>query len=258
MQKKSTSEGECLYCKKKVGKTSMTKHLVTELKSKETSGKAKLGKSFLVKVEPNKKYYGANGFFLYLWMDGNDTMSDIDYFLRNIWLECCGHMSAFRNPKKKRGGGMWDMFEAMELMENGEMEEEAGEISNRKLKDALYKNLVLGYEYDFGSSTYLTLTVAEEFSVAAVAKEMLLSRNEPLEILCSECGKEPAVKICIADGGGFCPKCAKKHAKECEDFAEYAAMPVVNSPRMGVCAYTGGTIDKKRDGVFVVENKPIS
>jgi hypothetical protein len=28
-------------------------------------------------------------------------------------------------------------------------------------------------------------------------------------------------------------------------------MPVVNSPRMGVCAYMGGSIDKQRDGVYV-------
>jgi hypothetical protein len=49
----------------------------------------------------------------------------------------------------------------------------------------------------------------------------------------------------------FCEKCAKKHAEKCEDFKEYAAMPVVNSPRMGVCDYMGGCIDTERDGVFV-------
>jgi hypothetical protein len=49
----------------------------------------------------------------------------------------------------------------------------------------------------------------------------------------------------------FCDKCAKKHAKKCEDFEDYAALPVVNSPRMGVCAYEGGCIDTERDGAFV-------
>lgn len=49
----------------------------------------------------------------------------------------------------------------------------------------------------------------------------------------------------------FCKKCAKQHVKTCSDFADYAAMPVVNSPRMGVCAYDGGSIDKKRDSIFV-------
>ncbi len=28
-------------------------------------------------------------------------------------------------------------------------------------------------------------------------------------------------------------------------------MPVINSPRIGVCAYEGDTIDTKRDGAFV-------
>ena len=30
--------------------------------------------------------------------------------------------------------------------------------------------------------------------------------------------------------GFFCDDCAEKHTKECEDFADYAKMPVVNSP----------------------------
>ena len=34
---------------------------------------------------------------------------------------------------------------------------------------------------------------------------------------------------------------------ECSDFDDYASMPVVNSPRMGVCGYEGGSIDLERD-----------
>jgi hypothetical protein len=75
-----------------------------------------------------------------------------------------------------------------------------------------------------------------------------------LEWLCDECEKEIATQICIVhtwNGDGFfCNKCAKKHAKECSDFEDYAAMPIVNSPRMGVCAYNGGRIDTERDGVL--------
>jgi hypothetical protein len=70
-------------------------------------------------------------------------------------------------------------------------------------------------------------------------------------------GKSYSVKveICTVHNWGedslFCDKCAKKHAKKCPDFEEYASMPVVNSPRMGVCAYTGGVVDEERDGVFL-------
>jgi hypothetical protein len=239
-------------------KKSIAEHLVSELKEKEMVWIGKEGKSFFVEVEPDRHYYGANGFFLCLWIDGEDTMEDIDRFLRGIWLECCGHMSAFYDHETRRKEDDWNPLKAMELLNRGDMkeyaammEEEAGEIpKNRKAADVLRKDLTLEYEYDFGSTTYLSLNIIEEFSIPAVVENMLLSRNAPLEILCQECEQAPAVELCSADGGAFCAKCAKKHAEECEDFADYAAMPVVNSPRMGVCAYDGGSIDQKRDKVF--------
>jgi hypothetical protein len=73
-------------------------------------------------------------------------------------------------------------------------------------------------------------------------------------MMCVTCGIEPATQMCSVciynEDAKFCDKCAKKHAKKCEDFADYASLPVVNSPRVGVCCYTGGSIDKERDGVY--------
>ena len=40
------------------------------------------------------------------------------------------------------------------------------------------------------------------------------------------------------------------YAAENADEFEYAGMPVVNSPRMGICGYEGGTIDTDRDGIY--------
>ncbi|MDR1878106.1 MAG: hypothetical protein LBQ64_00905 [Bacteroidales bacterium] len=126
---------------------------------------------------------------------------------------------------------------------------------NRKAKTVFHKDLKLEYEYDFGSTTMLSLNVVEEYQVKADKKIVLLSRNEPLELLCDLCKKEPATQICTVHGWDedslFCDKCAKKHAKKCPDFDDYASLPVVNSPRMGVCCYAGGSIDVERDGVFV-------
>lgn len=217
----------------------------------------------MVKVESDPKW-SSSSYFLSLWIDGKAAMEDIDGFLRNIWLECCGHMSAFTNPKnRQQGGGIWNFFEAEELLAKGKlkqyeklMEDTSGEVPmSRKAEKVLDKGLKLRYEYDFGSSTMLVLTVVEEYPVRADEEVVLLSRNEPLEWLCDTCKKETATQICTVHGWDedslFCGKCAKKHAKECEDFKEYAAMPVVNSPRMGVCAYEGGAIDAERDGVFV-------
>jgi hypothetical protein len=171
-------------------------------------------------------------------------------------------MSAFTNPANKQRSGMSDFFYAEELLEQGKqkeyekfMEETNGEIPmSWKVSKVFHKDLKLDYEYDFGSSTNLQLTVIDEYPIKADKKIVLLSRNEPLEWLCDTCKKEPATQICTVhdwdDDSYFCDKCAKKHAKKCSDFKEYASMPVVNSPRMGVCAYEGGAIDVERDGVF--------
>jgi len=253
-------EGECLYCKEKFLKAGINRHLQKHLAEKVKGNKP--GKSFLLKIETNPKWE-SSVYFLSLWVDGETTIGDIDTFLRRIWLECCGHMSSFTNPKNKRKGGMWNFFEAENLLAKGKtkdyekmMEEANGEIPNsRKVKAALAKNMKIEYAYDFGSTTELQLTVLEEYPVKADEDIVLLSRNEPLEILCENCGKEPATQICSVclgnEKNAFCKKCAKQHAKTCSDFADYAAMPVVNSPRMAVCGYEGGTIDKQRDGVFV-------
>ena len=250
MQEKIKSEGKCLFCGKTFAKAGINRHLATHLKEKTGMP----GISFFVKVETDKSW-GTTPYFLTLWIDGETKMKELDTFLRDIWLECCGHLSAFRMPQKTGNSG-WDFFETMEPMINGNPNEDLeGEIPmSRSAKDALYKGLVLDYEYDFGSSTQLSITVVDKYSMKADKKIVLLSRNEPLQIACAKCGKAPATQICTVcmydDSAEFCEKCAKKHAKECEDFADYASMPVVNSPRMGVCDYTGGTIDKERDGVY--------
>ena len=260
MEEKIKSEGKCLFCGKTFAKAGINRHLATHLSEKTASGKD--GKSFFVKVETAKNW-GTTPYFLSLWIDGEAIVKDLDLFLRDIWLECCGHMSAFIDPKRPRGGhGMFDMMDAYELLDQGKVaeyeqmaEEIAGHVPmSRKIKDALCKGMILNYEYDFGSTTALSITVMDEYQAAADEEIVLLSRNEPLKIMCSDCGKSSAVELCSVcmyeEEAVFCEKCAKKHSKKCEDFADYAAMPVVNSPRMGVCAYEGGCIDEERDGVF--------
>lgn len=260
MEKKLKSEGKCLFCNETFSKTTINRHLQKHLQEKALHNKP--GKSFLLKIElsPN---WGTAGYFLSLWVDGKALIGDIDEFLRAIWLECCGHMSSFVNLEhKKQRGSMWDFFEAEKLLKNGQtkeyekmMEDTNGEIpQSRKIKDALYKNMVLEYQYDFGSTTELKISVIAEYSSVADKNIVLLSRNEPLNIICDSCKVATAIELCTAHQWGeesmFCAKCAKKHAKKCDDFNDYSSFPVVNSPRMGVCGYTGGSIDKKRDVPF--------
>lgn len=234
------SIGKCVFCNADFKKAGITKHLNAHL------AKEKVGKndevSFHIKIEDDPRFGGY--FFLNLWVDGEIFMSDIDDFLRKIWLECCGHMSAFTNPKEVKRYSMFDI---------DERESDADEMMTSATKEILTKGMKLKYEYDFGSTTTLQLTVAEQYSVRVPNGIILLSRNEPLEIMCEVCQSTPASQICTTcyEPNTFCSKCAKQHAKNCEDFADYSALPVVNSPRMGICAYEGGVIDKKRDGIFV-------
>ena len=248
MEELIESKGKCLFCEKTFTKAGINRHLAKHLTEKVTEGVT--GKSFFVKVETNKRW-GSTPYFLSLWIDSEAKMKDLDTFLREIWLECCGHLSTFSYPHNKRRGFGMDFFNLFGKAGKGY----EGEISmNKKVKDILYKALALEYEYDFGTTTKLSITVIDEYPVKTDMKIVLLSRNEPLEIICSTCGKAPAIQICTScsykEEVMFCDKCATKHAKKCKDFNGYASLPVVNSPRMGECGYEGGTIDVERDGVF--------
>jgi hypothetical protein len=116
---------------------------------------------------------------------------------------------------------------------------------DRSLFVPLRKVLKVGqkfsHEYDFGSTTYLNLRVMSEREGVVSDEDdpvNVLARNVPPTILCRVCG-QPATKV--AAGGyydvetnAYCSKCAGRS----EDF-----LPVVNSPRVGVCGYVGGRWD---------------
>ena len=274
------SQGKCLFCGKMFSKRAISRHLATHLAKKEVSPPN--GVSFHIKVE-NDKRYGSGPYFLNLLVDGEATLHDIDLFLRHIWLECCGHMSDFTVKGQQKEFG-WSAFyddddeelDDEELddddlddddlddddLDDDDLDDEDDDEDDENqvpLREILSKGLEIIYKYDFGSTTELLITVYGEYSFKADEDIVLLSRNEPLEILCEKCHKKPATQICTAciytNESAFCDSCAKNHAKTCEDFSEYAALPVVNSPRMAICAYSGGTIDIERDGPFVMKPK---
>ncbi len=237
------SEGVCLFCKKNFAQQGIIRHLSTHLTKMEGDGKQKRGFSFLVHVKVTEM-------FLALWVDGSTSFDELDFFLRKIWLECCGHMSAFVDPK-----GSY-IHPKDENADDWFFEPNPNEVPmGMEVEQVFTKGKKLRYEYDFGSTTQLDIQVKGIYNIAASDPIVLLSRNEPLKLLCHSCGKKAATDICIEHSWEgpewfFCPKCAKKHAKTCDAFEDYARMPVVNSPRMGVCAYEGGDIDKERDGVY--------
>jgi predicted RNA-binding Zn-ribbon protein involved in translation (DUF1610 family) len=162
-----------------------------------------------LKVEgrENKNYW------LFIDIEVTDTLFELDLFLRNIWLECCGHMSAFYASK----------YEEVEM---------SLELSSFSIGEKLL------HEYDFGTTTETVITIVGETKREIHGDSVrLLARNVPPEFSCSSCG-EPATWICNeclyeSDNPFFCDECGEKH--EHEDML----LPVTNSPRMGECAYEG-------------------
>lgn len=119
------------------------------------------------------------------------------------------------------------------------------ESMNVPLGDVLRVGMEFEHEYDFGTTTHLTLRVmGERMGVLVDGRESgihIMARNDPPEVLCESCGKRPATQVCsycIWDWDGqawFCDDCARQHEHYDEGF-----LPVVNSPRVGMCGYTGG------------------
>ena len=221
-EKKEVSEGKCYLCDGTFSKRAMTKHLLGCKKGLDASSEGKKKKIFHLLVEGGYK----NKYWLHLELPADAKLKDLDGFLRDIWLECCGHLSMFTIEEKRYGDA--DRAKSMNI--------KVGEILKPEMK--------FYHEYDFGTTTTLTLKVLssrEEIGRKGNSIE-LLARNNPPLILCELC-KKPATQVCsqcIWEGNNawFCDKCAKKHEDKnsrCEDMF----LPVVNSPRVGMCGYTG-------------------
>ena len=258
------SKGRCHFCGKTYAKAGINRHLKTHLTA--LAAQQPPGKSALVKVGTDPRW-GSTPYFLSLWVDGETTFKYLDDFLRAIWLECCGHLSAFTDPKRATMPyfGMDVFFEGEELLEQGKQEEydalmerAKGDIPmGRTTQEVFHKGQKIQYRYDFGSTTELLLEVLDVYPCKAQTPLVLLSRNEPLEFPCESCGKKRATQICTGCEWNmaeayFCPNCMDQHAKTCEAYQDYGSMPLANSPRAGVCGYTGGTIDLQRDGILSV------
>jgi len=166
---------------------------------------------------------------LYLMVDGCVRLEELDRYLRDIWLECCGHLSHFQID-----GEYYESY--TESSHELGMEDEIGEL--------FYPGLIADYEYDFGSTTCLSISVDGVFERSGKERGIrLLARNKPLEYKCDQCEKTAEYQYfnpCDGECGIICSSCKDKMERENDeiDFSE-----CVNSPRAGVCAYNGPSDD---------------
>lgn len=177
----------------------------------------------------------AEPYWAILEMPVRATLEHLDAALRQLWVECCGHLSRFTIEGARyelQTGGVDAMWAGMF----------GGGHPSRSMKvrlsDVFRPGLKFGYEYDFGSTTTLKLEVVSEHPSRIKKDEVfVVARNDPPPFPCDACKKDPralAKVICPECQQGLCASCAKKH--ECDEDMQ---LPLVNSPRTGVCGYTG-------------------
>jgi len=225
--KKFESYGKCYFCKRTFSKKGMTRHLQSCSKRKNilesSSGNKGIKKVKIFHIIAEGNDY-LSDYWLHIEVPAIATLEELDNLFRDVWLECCGHLSLFR---------IEDEIYFSEPDENWEQEDMSIELSN-----VLSPNKKFYHEYDFGSTTYLKLkVVSERESEIKDTSIRIIARNDPPPIMCSYCDRlttEICTECLWSSGGWLCDDCAKKHKCSREMF-----LPVVNSPRTEVCGYMG-------------------
>lgn len=215
------SKGACTYCGKELAKGAMTKHLGTCKERLAAIAQAEAGKAtpemlFHLRVQDAYR----NEFWLDLEMRGSKSLQHLDDYLRAIWLECCGHMSQFSL--------------------SGGFAEAVGK--TRKVKDVFQLGSTLTHIYDFGTSseTLVKLVSVREGKPTTSKAIALMARNLMPEDKCIECDN-PATHLCMEclyedqTWGTLCDAHTKTHPHDNYD----EPIPLVNSPRLGMCGYDG-------------------
>lgn len=221
------SKGQCSLCGGTFGKSAMARHLKSCKQKRAGSEESSSGRAsrktqvFHIVVEGRHD----PDYWMHLEASANAKLEAMDGFLRDIWLECCGHMSMFSIQDKRYS-----------VVQMAEFDDES---MTARLDEVLTPGMKFYHEYDFGSTTHLSLKVVSREAKQIKGKDIeVLARNEPPPIPCTSCGKMAAHVccecVCSSEDGWLCDECAAEH--EC---GEDMLLPVVNSPRVGVCGYTG-------------------
>jgi hypothetical protein len=216
MARKKQTKGSCGFCGKEMTRGGLQRHLASCKAREAANAEAANGKSETLYHLVAKDGWGGT-FWLHLEMRGSAKLSDLDNYLRGIWLECCGHMSQF-------SFGGW-------------RGEEIG--MNRPISQVLtVGGEELTHIYDFGTESVTLIGAVGQRKGQPLTKYpiFLMARNELPEVECQECG-EPAKWMCMEcqyehdESGLLCDEHAEAHPHD-----EYGEpIQLVNSPRVGMC-----------------------
>ena len=221
MARRKQTQGSCVYCGRKMTRGGMSKHLQACTKRQEKISSANQGRGkdrFLYHVQVQDAWSG--DFWLHLEMPGSATLEDLDFYLRAIWLECCGHLSQF-----SMGG-----------FGNDEIP------MSTKVEEIFEVGVELTHIYDFGTSseTLIKGVAMREGKATTSHPVALMARNDRPEVDCMEC-EQPASWLCMEclyehdKPGMLCDEHVENHPHD--DYGE--PIRLVNSPRVGMCGYDG-------------------
>lgn len=221
MAQRKQSRGTCAYCDAVIAKGGMVRHLNACPKRQAAIEGANQKKGNTETLYHLRVQDGHGGdFWIDLEVRGSSTLDELDFYLRRIWLDCCGHMSQF-----SIGGWRGD------------------EISmERRISQVFKPGVEITHIYDFGTSsiTLIKLAGVREGKPTTSHPIALMARNLIPEPQCIKC-ERPAGWLCmecvIEDNiwGFLCDEHAKKHPHR--DYGR--PIGLVNSPRLGMCGYTG-------------------
>jgi len=221
MTRGKQSRGQCAFCGYETTKGSMTRHLVAcPQRQTHIAGAAQTNRT--PEMLYHLRMYDAydSDFWLDVEVRGSAKLKDIDSYLRAIWLECCGHLSQFSI-------GGW----------------RGTEIAKSRRVDAVFqRDVEVTHIYDFGTSseTHIKPMGLREGVPLSARPMVLMARNLMPEATCIEC-RQPATHLCMEClieqdvAGTLCEQHAQTHPHE--DYGE--PIELVNSPRLGMCGYTG-------------------
>ena len=206
---RQANTGTCELCKQQASKSQMQRHVARCASEHDASGAPETIVQLGIDADDHPRYW------LHIEARASASLRQLDSLLRRTWLECCGHMSAFRAGASELAMGT-------------------------KIGSAFpRKGVAFSYEYDFGSTTALKgQVVGMREGCLGRAPVRLLARNDLLEWRCANCSRAAVIvcPFCIhEDDCLFC----EAHAQDHPCAQEEVYLPIVNSPRMGVCGYVG-------------------
>lgn len=164
--------------------------------------------------------HGTKSFWLLVLARPTIMLSDLDALIRDVWVECCGHLSQFT-------------IHGEHFMNDAEECETGMDIPLGRI---LAPGMTFSYEYDFGSTTVLDIHVLSTLPISPPGRgAVVLARNRPPPVPCDECGNPADFRLFDENGipsSHVCRRCLQP-----DRFSASSVMRISNSPRDGVCGY---------------------